>query len=96
LQAVPEGIDLPQLRQKIKKIEGVIDTHDAHLWSLDGESHVLTVHVVVGADTGLNEAMIIKSRIRDIMSAAGKIHVTIEIERQGEKCPDLHCGEAQH
>jgi hypothetical protein len=22
--------------------------------------------------------------------------VTIEIERQGEKCPDLHCGEAQH
>ena len=50
---------------------------------------------VVGAETGLDEAMIIKSRIRDIMSAAGNIHVTIEIERQGEKCPDLHCGEAQ-
>lgn len=93
LQAVPEGIDLPNLRQQIKMIKGVLDTHDAHLWSLDGESHVLTVHVVVVADTGLDEAMIIKSRIRDIMSSAGNIHVTIEIERQGEKCPDLHCGD---
>jgi cobalt-zinc-cadmium efflux system protein len=94
LQAVPEGVDLKELRQQIKNIKGVIDTHDAHLWSLDGESHVLTVHVVVVADTGLDEAMIIKSRIRDIMSAAGNIHVTIEIERQDEQCPDFHCGEA--
>ncbi len=93
LQAVPDGIDLSRLRQQIKDLDGVLDTHDAHLWSLDGESHVLTVHIVVGANAGFAETMIIKSRVREIMRAAGNIHVTIEIERHGEKCPDLHCGD---
>lgn len=91
LQAVPEDIDLASLRTEISSIKGVFGTHDAHLWSLDGESHVLTVHVVVGSNISLEDTADIKNQVRKLTKKAGNIHVTIEIERQDEDCPDLNC-----
>lgn len=91
LQAVPEDIDLSSLRSNIAAIKGVLGTHDAHLWSLDGKSHVLTVHVVVGSNINLADTADIKNQVRQLTKMAGNIHVTIEIERQDEECPDLNC-----
>lgn len=91
LQAVPEDIDLLSLRSDISQIKGVLDTHDAHLWSLDGESHVLTIHVVVSSSINLDDTATIKNHIRKLTKKTGNIHVTIEIEHQDEECPDLNC-----
>ena len=46
LQSVPEDIPVDELTRKLTEIEGIRSIHDMHLWSLDGESHVMTLHAV--------------------------------------------------
>ena len=91
LQATPEGIDLPAMRREIETIDGVIGTHDAHFWSLDGQSHVLTIHAVIAAGIGLPAMDGIKGQIRTVVSRRGNIHTTVEMEAEGVVCPVANC-----
>ena len=79
------------MRREIEAIEGVIGTHDAHFWSLDGQSHVLTIHVVIAAGTGLPAMDGIKGQIRAVVSRRGNIHTTVEMEAEGVDCPVANC-----
>ncbi|MHA0111196.1 cation transporter dimerization domain-containing protein, partial [Klebsiella pneumoniae] len=75
----------------IEALEQVISTHDAHLWSLDGESHVFTVHVVVPKDADAKMLHEIKGNIRSLVAKKGRIHLTVELEEAGIDCPAVHC-----
>ncbi|MEN9836204.1 MAG: hypothetical protein RL011_2397 [Pseudomonadota bacterium] len=86
LQAVPRDIDLEGLRRDITGIEAVESTHDFHLWSLDGERHVLTVHVVVEQDLPLSVLETVKKEIRQTVAKHGNIHVTVELEPKSGTC----------
>ena len=91
LQAAPEGFDLMGLRREIQGLSGVVGTHDAHLWSLDGEAHVLTLHVVVSGEASLDAAEKLKGEVRRLLAKRGRIHATIEIETDVGQCPALEC-----
>lgn len=90
LQAVPRDIDLEALRRDITGVEAVESTHDFHLWSLDGQRHVLTVHVVVDQDLPLSVLENVKQDIRQTVAKHGNIHVTVEIEPKSVGCAN-HC-----
>ncbi len=47
LQATPEDVDSAALASQLSEIPGVSSVHDLHVWSLDGESHIMTVHIVL-------------------------------------------------
>lgn len=82
LQAVPADIDIDTLKTSITAVAGVASLHDLHIWSLDGESHVMTLHVVTDeADTA-----VIKARIIDIATAQHIDHTTIEFETSATNC----------
>ena len=66
LQAVPEDLDIQQLEQSILALEKVDSLHHTHLWSLDGENHVLTTHVIVENYTTREEIQGIKGAIRHL------------------------------
>jgi cobalt-zinc-cadmium efflux system protein len=86
LQGVPPSLSLQGVEEQLGRIPGVRGVHDLHLWSLDGEHHILTAHVVIpGGSTG-EEAVGIKCRVRDAAMALGIQHATIEIEQPGEAC----------
>lgn len=91
LQATPPDIDLVAATRSISGIPGIIEVHDLHLWSLDGEQHVLTVHIVLAPQTALTRAEEIKCEIRRILCELGRIHATIEIETPDADCPDRDC-----
>ena len=91
MQATPDEVDLTKLSQVVADIEGVEEVHDMHCWSLDGESHVVTMHVVVPSGTSLQETDRLKSVIREQLSAHGKFHVTVEVELMETLCPDAGC-----
>jgi cobalt-zinc-cadmium efflux system protein len=86
LQAVPETVDVPQLEHELSHIPHVISTHHTHVWSLDGEHHVLTTHVVV--ESGLDRQTVceIKDQIRQIITNKSFEHITIDIEYENEPC----------
>lgn len=50
LEATPKGLDLAQVREHIRSVEGVIDVHDLHAWTITSGMPALTAHVVVEDD----------------------------------------------
>lgn len=84
LQAAPEGVDLSHLAQRLRNINAVEDCHHTHLWSLDGNQHVLSTHLVVNQSTDQNEIREIKQRAREELDGLHLTHITIEIEYPGD------------
>ncbi len=85
LQRIPEGFDLDELKQRLLQVDGVLDVHDIHAWSLDGEHHVLSCHIVVHEDAKLEK---VKSSAREQIMKEGKVHATIELEFANEDCSE--------
>ena len=87
LQATPDNIDLDDLEKKLCMVDEVISLHDLHLWTMDGESHIMTLHIVSNTTTPER----VKHNILDISKLFHIDHVTIEIEKPGIDCQ--HCCE---
>ena len=87
-QAVPDR----QLRQTIEssllRIPGIEEIHHLHLWSLDGEHHVLTAHVVVDEPDNSDCHLQLKAEIAEVLAQFELAHTTIEIELSRENCRD--------
>lgn len=89
-QAVPDKALLEKIRRSLLELDGITDIHHQHLWSLDGESHVLTAHVVVNSepDFKLSDYSAIKQSITSVLGQYHLSHTTIEIELEQEICRD--------
>lgn len=87
-QAVPDKKLLEKIRQSFLAIGEVDEVHHLHLWSLDGEHHVLTAHVVVSPDLNSETHKDLRVRINQGLGEFGLDHTTIEIELADEECRD--------
>jgi cobalt-zinc-cadmium efflux system protein len=89
LQATPEGIEVAEVQAAIKMHTAVADCHHTHLWSLDGESHILTCHVALKGNPDLASFSKIKQEIRHLLAHKFRVaEATIEFELPGEACPE--------
>lgn len=86
LQAVPENVDLEKIENRLLAIDNVCSSHHTHIWSMDGEHHVLTTHLVVEEDTSQDEVLCIKEDINQLSKEMDFLHTTVEIEYGDEKC----------
>jgi cobalt-zinc-cadmium efflux system protein len=91
LQGVPLGIDVAEMEDKLHAVENVQDLHHLHLWSMDGESHILTAHVLVKSGTKIDDIQELKNRIKKVLHDEYHIEeATLEIEWPDETCLDPH------
>ncbi len=89
LEGAPGNINLDKVTHDIvDHVEGVLDVHHAHLWSLDGRRSMMTLHARI-ADSAQGPAIIarIKTRLHDVHGIG---HATVEIE--GDDCAGAECG----
>lgn len=86
LVKIPKGIDVDEIKHHLKEIEGVLDVHHIHIWSMDGNSNYATMHVVVD-----NNSKDIKKAVKEELHEHNITHATIEIESKDEHCDDKHC-----
>ena len=86
LERTPRGIDVGELRGHLLELDGVLDVHHVHIWSMDGQSNYATMHVVAKG-----EPHVIKDRVRQELLEHGIAHATLELEVEGEHCHDEHC-----
>ena len=84
LQAAPEGVDPSHLAERLRNINAVEDCHHTHLWSLDGNHHVLSTHLVVDQSADQSEIREIKQQAREELDGLQLSHITIEIEYPGD------------
>ncbi len=87
LEGAPHNLDLDKVTHDLERIDGVVDIHHAHLWSLDGRRSMMTMHARI-KDTAAGPAVV--ARIKALLHDRYDIdHATIEIE--GEDCADADC-----
>jgi cobalt-zinc-cadmium efflux system protein len=86
LQGTPEDVRIEEIEQKLLKIPRVCDVHDCHIWSMDGEYNVLTVHLGLDGNYDLDELKNIRTNVRTALEPYPINHLTVEFEKQGEEC----------
>lgn len=86
LEKTPSNVDVNALSEHLSAIEGVLDVHHIHVWSLDGHNHYATLHVVAKGNPHT-----IKERVREELKEHGILHVTLELEEEGEVCHEKVC-----
>lgn len=86
LEKAPYGISVEEIKEHVSEIEGVIDVHHIHIWSMDGHNNYASMHVVTEAD-----AQKVKAEIREELKEHGIGHVTLELESKDEDCHEEHC-----
>ena len=77
---MPEDVDLQHLQADIQAVSGVLAVHDLHIWTLDSSRHVISLHVVVAADSSRADQLLIKQAVKKIIREAGIGHDTLEME----------------
>lgn len=86
LQGVPAGINMQELEKNMVSLANVQSCHHTHVWSLDGEHHVLTTHVVIDDHTSKENLVQIKCDIGEMLDPHIFAHSTIELEFEHEDC----------
>jgi len=94
LQGVPRHINLEEVTADITSLEGVIGLHDLHIWSLEGETDILTAHVVL-EERLLKNPNETQKTIKEILRKHHIEHSTVEIESE-YFCSGVECKEWNH
>lgn len=90
LQATPNDDIANTIRELLLSFIEVKKIHHLHFWSLDGEHHVMTVHLELSKLIEPARQIQLKSEIAGRLSGFGLEHTTIELEFPNEPCRDRH------
>ncbi|MEC8220637.1 MAG: cation diffusion facilitator family transporter, partial [Nanoarchaeota archaeon] len=88
LQATPTDLNANIIDTQLKKNPLIQDIHDTHIWSLDGEEHILSSHIVIKENSTKEDIKKIKIEIKKNLISQGINHSTLEIEFEDEICDD--------
>ncbi len=84
LQAAPVGFDLDQLAIDLGAIDGVVDVHDLHVWTLTSDMDAASAHLVTRA--GADSHAVLDGARQCLAETYGVTHGTFQVE------PDDHEG----
>ncbi len=80
MQSTPASINQTLIEEALAKHKSISKVYHTHVWSLDGERHVLTTHIVLKADADKESYLEVQKWARDEVKKYGLWHTTIEIE----------------
>jgi len=88
LEGTPRNLRLGEIRKAMASVEGVLDVHDLHVWSLGSQSHALASHITI-AEMPMSECSSILEGINCALRDRFHIsHTTIQFETTG--CETTH------
>jgi cobalt-zinc-cadmium efflux system protein len=84
LEGAPRELDMLQVENALKQIDGVVDVHDLHVWTISTGMIALSGHVVV-RDQMLSQSSALLNVIKVVLSERFNItHTTIQLEHEQE------------
>ena len=84
LQAAPEHVELDVLHDELAHLDGVVDVHDLHVWTLTSDMEAASAHLMV-ADGADSHAVLDQAR-ELLIARYGIDHGTFQVE------PESHTG----
>lgn len=82
MEGTPANVDVNDLVQTIKKVDGVHGVHDVHVWSITSNLNALTAHIVVDGTLTIYEAETLVQKIEHMLEHKDIKHVTLQVESE--------------
>ncbi|MFJ8065787.1 cation diffusion facilitator family transporter [Psychrobacillus sp. NPDC096426] len=89
MEGTPISIDQTKVKAELEKIEGVINVHDLHIWTITSGLDSLSCHIVI--DDEKNSQHILQQAINKLRETFHIDHATIQIETEEIKHSKLNC-----
>lgn len=86
LEAVPRGLVLQEVAAEVKKVPGVRDLHNLHVWTITSGLHALSGHILID-DQQISAGTAILQEVEELLEHEfGITHTTLQLESEA-------CGE---
>lgn len=85
LETAPEGFSIEEYKNALLQTENVTDIHHIHIWSMDGEDILATLHANINADT-LDCLKAVKEQLEHKSLEFGIHHITIQLDLENDCC----------
>jgi cobalt-zinc-cadmium efflux system protein len=80
LEGLPRGLKLKDVVGSMREIDGVLDVHDLHIWSLGSSTHALSCHVLI-EDVPPSASDAVLRRLNGMLAERFHIaHTTVQFE----------------
>jgi cobalt-zinc-cadmium efflux system protein len=96
LEGLPKGLKLSEVARELRTLDGVIDVHDLHIWSLGSEAHALSCHVLI-EDMPPSASDSILRCVNQVLADRFEIHhTTVQFEHARCALAEESCTVAKH
>lgn len=95
LEGLPSGLALNSVTEEMQRVEGVIDVHDLHIWSLGSNAHALSCHVLI-EDMPPSASDAILRRLNQVLSNFHIHHTTVQFEHDRCALSEARCSIVMH
>ena len=91
LEGLPSGLQLQDVSSSMRAVEGVLDVHDLHIWSLGSSTRALSCHVLI-ADVPPSKSDGILHHLNAMLAGRFRIgHTTVQFEHVGCAISESGC-----
>ena len=81
LEGTPSHINIRAVVESMHAVEGVMDVHDLHVWTISSGKEALSAHVTI--QPGASHRLVLQALQHRLLSEFNIGHVTIQIEHPG-------------
>lgn len=82
MEGTPANVNINDIIKMMKRVKGVIDIHDLHVWSITSGQNALSCHIIVDGNLTVEKSQILLRTIEHELGHEGIGHVTIQIETE--------------
>ena len=91
LESTPSDLRTDMVVTAVKRVPGVRDLHDLHIWSLGAQSRAMSAHLLID-DQRVTQAQDILAEVREVLAHEFEIeHTTIQFESLVCRPGDVFC-----
>ena len=91
LESTPKNINMDKMIDDLRKVDGVLDVHDLHVWSISENLRVLSAHIVT-EDIPISVGARIQRGVNMVLSHKYNVqHATLQLECEGCESKLLYC-----
>src|SRR5438067_429139 len=91
MESTPPDLHADSVVTAVKRVPGVRDLHDLHIWSLGAQSRAMSAHLLID-DQRVTQAQDILAEVREVLAHEFEIeHTTIQFESLVCRPGDVFC-----
>lgn len=91
MESTPSDLQTDSVVTAVKRVPGVRDLHDLHIWSLGAQSRAMSAHLLID-DQRVTQAQDILAEVREVLAHEFQIeHTTIQFESLVCRPGDVFC-----